>query len=242
MNTLFDVKQAIRSMVGDEPADWTPDAYLVPKINFAYRTQTLYIRANAMGRNLEQVVEIPDAQDGNGNSTSVGRTSLAALQQQGQPLCGLVTPLYLWWKPAGAPEARYRQMDYKEPLPFSRLSTPQPWNGPAYWTWRGNTLFTTPIGFPYDLLVDGRFNPPPLVKDTDVLVVHPDMETAVVPGTIALMSAFDTGNAAALQAAVPLVEEAADCIVNTLITEKQGNTYRGGSNAWRMGMRGWFWA
>ena len=55
MNTLFDVKKTVRSLVGDDAGEWTNDGYLVPKIQFAYRTQTLYIKRST-GSNLEQMV------------------------------------------------------------------------------------------------------------------------------------------------------------------------------------------
>jgi hypothetical protein len=239
LNTLFDVKQTIRSVVGDDDQQWTPDSYLLPKINFAYSTQTLYIK-RATGQNLEQVVEIPDSVDGNGNSTSRGRTSLAALQQKGGPLFGLYDPLYLWWKPAGAPETYYRIATYQEPMPFAHLAQPTP-GGPVYWTKRSNVIFMTPIGFPCDLLVDGRFNPPPLVKDEDVLVVHPDMHTAVTAATIGLIGQFDTGNQMFSEGGVALVEQCADDIVALLTMDKQGRTARAGRANGRMGRRGWFW-
>ena len=127
MNTLFDVKQTVRTLIGDDEHGTLTDDYLVPKINFAYRTQTLALM-QATGSNLEQVVEIPDSTDVNGNDASKGLTSLAALQQPGGLLDGLVEPLYLWWKPAGAPENQYREMLEKKTLPFVDPSTTGMWS------------------------------------------------------------------------------------------------------------------
>lgn len=239
MNTLFDVKQTTRSLVGDDAQEWTPDSYLVPKINYAYSIQTLYIK-RATSQNLEQIVEIPDSADANGNSTSQGRTSLAALQQKGGPLFGMYEPLYVWWKPAGAPVTYFRMATFQHPMPFYKLQAPTP-GGPVYWDWIGNILYMTPIGFPCDLLIDARFNPPPLVKDQDVLVVHPDMHTAVTAATIGLIGQFDTGNQGYSEGAIELVQQCADDIVALLIMPKQGRTARAGSMKDRMGMRGWFW-
>lgn len=237
MNTLFDVKETLRSIVGDDAGEWTDDDYLVPKINFAYRTQYLYIK-RATGSNLEQLVEIPNALDLAANPTSQGLTSLAVYQQKGKPLCGLYEPLYMWWKLAGAPECQYREAFERKTLPFvnpaSSMATAM------YFTWRGNQIFVTPINAPIDLMIDGRFNPPPLVKDEDVLVVDPDMETPVTSGTLGIVG-IESGNTGYSQAAVDMMESQADDIVAKLIRQKQGYTARAGSNARRNRGLGWFW-
>lgn len=237
MNTLFDVKQTVRSLVGDDAKEWTTDSYLNPKIQFAYRTQTLYIK-RASGSNLEQLVEIPAALDANNNPTTAGLTSLAQFQQPGQPLEGLYEPLYMWWKPAGAPEYQYREAFEKKTLPFvypvSSMMTAM------YFTWRANQLFVTPVNAPVDLLIDGRFNPPALVKDEQVLVVDPDMEVPLTSATLGLVG-IEAGNTGYTQAAVDMVESQADDIVAKLIRGKQGYTARAGSAARRARGLGWFW-
>lgn len=245
MNTLFDVKKTVRSLVGDDDGSWTTDSYLLPKINLAYRTQTTYIK-KATGQNLERMVEIPAATDANGNPTTQGLTSLANLQQPGKLLEGLYQPLFLWWKLAGQPESCYRQLIEKKTLPLTTPQTnatlPAPWPlTQMYFTWRRNQLFVTPLNQPVDLLVDGRFNPPALVKNEDVLVVHPDMDTAVAPATVAIIG-LEAGNPGYQQTGQAMAEEACDNIRDLLIMEKQGYTARAGRNArgWTQ-RRGWFW-
>lgn len=237
MNTLGDVKKTVRSLVGDDEGSWTGDSYLVPKINFAYRTAYLKIKT-ATGQALEQGIEIPDFADANNNDGTKGLTSLAAFQQPGKPLEGLYQPLFLWWKPAGAQPRFYRECVEKQTLPSS-LPLVGSWFTQMYFTWRSNQLLVTPINAPIDLLVDGRFNPPPLVKDEDVLVVHPDMETAVSPLTLAVIGteAGNTGFQSQGQAAADI---AIDNICNLLTLAKQGYTARAGRMA--QGSRlGWFW-
>lgn len=238
MNTLFDVKETLRSMVGDDAGEWTSDGYLVPKINFAYKTQRLYIKRST-GANLEQMIEIPDALDGLGNSENQGLTSLAALQQKGKPLEGLYEPLYMWWKPANSPEYQYREAFEKKTLPFVNPSSSMATT--MYFTWRANQLFVTPINMPIDLLVDGRFNPPALVKDEDVLVVHPDMEIPVTTATLGIIG-IEAGNTGYSEASIAMVEGQADDIVAELIRAKQGYTARAGSAARRSRGCGWFWS
>lgn len=239
MNTLFDVKKEVLSLLGEENSGTANDSYLVPKINYVYKAQTLYLK-RATGTNLEQVVEIPNALDANNNPTNQGLMSLAAEQQPGGLLAGLYEPLYMWWKPAGAPERAYVECFEKKTLPFATPLIYAPTQA-MYFTWRGNQLFVTPISTPIDILVDGRFNPPPLVKDQDVLVADPDMEVPVVTGTIGVIGAFDRGNAAMARAAIEPAEASLDDIVAKLIRQKQGYTARAGSNAWRRQLRGWYW-
>lgn len=245
MNTLFDVASTVRSIVGDDdPNGWLKPSYLYPKINYAYRRMTLYIK-NATGMNLEQMVEIPNALDPNDNNTNQGLTSLAAYQQPGKPLDGLYEPLYLWWKPAGASELWYRQLREKKTiLPGQSVANSVPtstfWGNNAGFTWRGNTLYLTPVSFPIDILVDGRFNPPPLVKDQDVLVADPDMEVCVTPATMGLIG-VESGNQTWL-GMEEQAESAADDIVAKLVRQKQGFTARAGSNARRsLGCNWWGW-
>ena len=237
MNTLFDVKATVRSLVGDDVGEWTNDGYLVPKINLAYRTQYLYIKRGC-GSSLEKIVEIPNAPDVNNNDANTGLTSLAAQQQPGKLLSGLYEPLYMWWKPAGTPDSYYNEVFEKKTLPFSLPVSCNP-SAAMYFTWRGNQLFITPINAPIDILVDGRFNPPPLVKDQDVLVADIDMETTVSPATLAIVG-VECGNPNYQSTGQAMAESAADDIVAKIIRGKQGYTARAGSNS-RRNRRGWFW-
>lgn len=237
MNTLGDVKKTVRSLVGDDEGSWTGDSYLVPKINFAYRTAYLKIKT-ATGQALEQTVQIPDFTDPNNNDGTTGLNSLAAFQQPGKPLAGLYQPMYLWWKPAGAQPRFYRQAVEKQTLPFTMPLTGS-WFTAMYWTWQSNQLLVTPINAPIDILVDGRFNPPPLTKDEDVLVVHPDMETAVSPLTVAAIG-MEAGNSQFQTTGQGAAEMAIDNICNLLTLAKQGYTARAGRMA-RESRLGWFW-
>ena len=237
MNTLFDVKKTVRSIVGDDEGSWTNDGYLVPKINYAYRAQTLYIKRGT-GSNLEKLVEIPNATDGNGNPTNQGLTSLAPQQQPGKLLDGLDEPLYLWWKPAGQPDNFYREAIEKKTLPFA-LPQLSSFQTRMYFTWRANQLFVTPVNCAIDILVDGRFNPPPLTKDQDPLVVDPEMEVCVTPATMALIG-IESGNPSYTNMGTE-AEAAADDFVAKIVRGKQGYTARAGSNSRRARGLGWHW-
>lgn len=244
MNTYFDVKQTVRSIVGDDdPNGWLKESYLGPKVNFVYRRQTLYIKRST-GMNLEQMVEIPNALDPNDNPTLQGQTSLAVYQQPGGPLVGMYEPLYLWWKPAGSSPRYYREMGQRKTI-LPGVGVPGVYSGSGFFgggmefCWRGNQLYVTPLNSPVDILVDARFNPPALVKDEDVLIVDPDMEICVTAGTIPLIG-IEAGNAS-YQAMVQDMEATADDIVAKLVRQKQGVTARAGSNARRAQGVGWNW-
>lgn len=237
MNTLGDVKRTVRSLVGDDEGSWTNDSYLVPKINFAYRQAYLKIKT-ATGQALEQLAAIPNFTDANNNSGTTGLTSLEAFQQPGKPLSGLYQPMYLWWKPAGAAPRFYREAIEKQTLPFS-LPLTGSWYERMYFTWEHNALLVTPLNLPIDILVDGRFNPPPLVKDEDVLVVHPDAETAVSGATLGIIG-VEAGNNGFQTTGAAMADEAIDNICNLLTLAKQGYTQRGGRMA-RESRLGWFW-
>ena len=98
----------------------------------------------------------------------------------------------------------------------------------------------TAINAPIDLLIDGRFNPPALVKDEQVLIVHPDMEVPLTTASLGLVG-IEAGNTGYTQAAVDMVESQADDIVADLIRQKQSYTYRAGANARRNRGQGWWW-
>jgi hypothetical protein len=238
LNTLFDVKKTIQSLAGDNENGTLTDDYLVPKINFAYKTQILGVM-QATGTNLEQLVEIPNATDPNGNNTNQGLTSLAEFQQPGQPLDGLVEPLYLWWKMAGSSEGCYRECYEKKTLPFVPANQVGSL-GRVYFTWRGNTLYVTPLNAAIDLLIDGRFNGHTLVKNEDPLAVHPMMEATVTPATMALMSWDGWSFPTLVISPAVAAQSALDNICNLVMMNKQGYSARAGT----MGCRrrcGWYW-
>lgn len=237
MNTLFDVKKRVRSLIGDDEGSWTGDSYLVPKINFAYQTAYLKLKT-ATGQSLEHRAEILNYINPGGNDGTSGITSLADFQQPGQPLEGLYQPMLVWWKPALAQPRFYRECIERETMPFS-LPLTQTWFTKMYFTWQAFQLLMTPINAAIDILVDGRFTPPPLVKDEDVLVAHPDMSTAVIPLTVAIVG-LEAGNSQFQNTGQAAADIAIDNICNLLMLAKQGYTQRGGRMA-RESKLGWFW-
>lgn len=233
MNTLQDVKAKVRALLGDPDGDWVTDAYILPLINVTYNLQYLYLK-NATGKNLERTVLCLGVQP--------GTNSLYPLQAGGEPLAGLYTPLEVWTKPAGAPANYFTEALEREDLPHVALPGVQPVQfGPrAYWRWQGNQLQLTPIAIALDIEVTGRFNPPPLAKDQDVLIVSPDMEAVTAAGTAAV-GGVERSNPAILEGYAQMAEAGLDDIAAELIRQKQGTLVRTGRMSRSTGYYGWAW-
>lgn len=213
MNTLGDVVTECQGLLGDPDGEWVTRGYILPFINTAYRLAYLFLK-NATGRNLEGLQEVLDLPQ--------GTTTLYPQQAPGQPLSGLTDPLQVWWKPAGMPANCYRPMSPKETLPFVGPPGLQPGLlGVGMWfTWRGNQLTITPISQAIDVMVDGRFNPPPLVDDKQILVVSPDLQTPLAMSAVAL-TGVERANPAVLAGYSAEAEAALDNIAADLLRQKQ---------------------
>jgi hypothetical protein len=140
------------------------------------------------------------------------------------PLYGLVTPIIVEWKTAGQPVSRYREAGRTGKLPNVSPASPQALYQ-MEWEWRGGVIFLTPLSYPADLRVRGEFGPPPLVKDTDVLVVHPRIEQAVSYGTAALIGA-ERNNAPYTENYSTQADRVLENISNMMVKAEQGTTTR----------------
>lgn len=220
MNTLGDVKAKVRAMLGDPDGDWVTDGYITPLINQVYGDQYLNIR-NACGQNLEHIALVLNV--------PVETTSLYNFQAEGQPLEGLYTPLELWVKPAGMPPNWFRRARGPMELPHVAPPGPPLTNGCAslVWTWLGNQLLMTPVNAALDIEVHGRFNPPALQSDDDVLVVDPAMWVATSYGGAAI-AGVERANPAILEGYAVSADRATDNIAAELVRQKQGNPARTG--------------
>ena len=223
MNTLGDVIAEVQGLLGDPDGEWVTRDYILPFIGTTYRMQYLELK-NASGRNLEQVVQLP--------AVDAGTNSLYPLQASGKALAGLTDPLQVWWKAAGAFDSCYSQGMPRETLPFSYSG-----GGPLYYVWRGNQLTLTPLNFPVDLLVYGRFNPPPLTDDAQLLVVSPDLQSPLALGTAALAGVERT-NPAVLEGYAELATAGINNIAADLFRQKQAASKRLGRQAPTCG---WYW-
>jgi hypothetical protein len=228
MNQLKDVKAKVRSLLGDPDGDWLTDAYLLPLINQAYEQQvnTLSATCSTYITAVRQIPAIP-----------VGTIDLSEWQKDPkQPLYGMVNPLILEWKQAGQPDNYYVQAERVDVLPNITPATPTPVFC-LYWEWRSYTVFVTPLNFPADFRMRGEFRPAPLLKDDDIVAVHPLMANSLAYATAAL-AASERGNATWVQTFTQQAVVTLDDIAGQLVRAQQGTTIRIGranpshSNRW----------
>lgn len=207
--------------------DFTTDAYLTPLINQVYGDQVTQLMSDTGSAFDEQVRDVP--------AIPIGTTSLANYQAEQMandsggpttngPLFGLFSPICVEWKQAGQPDMWYVEAARTGKLPNVSPAAPfAPFL--MQWEWRGNIIFLTPLMYVSDLRVRGQFSLPPLVKDTDVLQVHPRMLEATAYGTAALIGQ-ERSNANYTENYSRKADEVLIEIENILIKAEQGTTTR----------------
>lgn len=233
MNTFGDVKAQTRGLLGDPQGQLASDSYLAPLVNVAYSLEVLALK-NATGQNLEGVVLLPDVK--------AGTTSLFEFQAPGKPLAGLYTVLELWAKPAGMPPNYFRQAGerrYPAHVALPTVAQGIPSMVLSY-CWLGNKLLITPPAAPVDIEVTGRFNPPPLVNDENVLVASPDLQPVTALKTAYFVGVDRSGlagvNVALINEYGRQADAALDNIAAELVRQKQGMGMRAGL----MEAHGWY--
>ena len=181
MATLGDVKAKVRALVGDPMGDFTTDAYLTPLINIVYADQATQLMAETGSEFDEDVRDIP--------KVPAGTTDLSIYQALKMPtgglgpLYGMVTPLILEVKPAGTPVEQY----VEAVGPVRKLPNVSAGSAPPTWEYRRSTVYVTPLNYSADMRVRGEFTFTMLIKDTDMLTVHPFMGEATAYGAAALI-------------------------------------------------------
>jgi hypothetical protein len=238
VTTLRDVKAGIRSLLDDTDIEWTNDQFLLPLINQSAGTLTLQAK-NATGCNLQRLVEILNLEAGTdsliayqaGGSPSVGGNRATPAG----PLATLWDPLVVWWKPAGTNSLQYCRATRHTTLPAA--------NVPSYsgmqWTWLSNTLTITPMSVAVDIKIDGRFNPPVYLADSDVIQVHPDFHVVLKWASAALCGAV-RANANYMTVYSEQADKAMDNLIADIIRQNQGSPSRIGRLN-RESEGGWYW-
>jgi len=247
-NTLGDVVSRCQSLLAGNTSSvgLYKRPYLVPFINQAYEDIDLCLR-NGSGKNLEAVIEVL--------GVPAGTSSLIEFQQYGDftqnppiqngPLAGLYDPIRIWVKTAGALPTYYTEAHLRETLPHvNPPGVPTANYGVRVtWAWIGNVLSITPVNGPIDIQVYGRFNPPPLVSDSDNLVLYPRLTAALTYAASAL-TGVERSNPQVLLGYATRGEAMVDNILADIIRQTQGIPRRlgkmagqgwGGGNCWGYG-------
>lgn len=241
-NTLGEVVLRCQSLLAGAPVTGNfglyTRGYLLPFINQAYEDMDVAIRTGS-GKNLEGIVEALDV--------PTGTSSLYPLQQLGDfttqppppngPFAGLFDPLRIWTKSAGQLPSFYREArGPRETLPHVNPPgiTSLSYAGRVDFVWIGNKLAITPVAGPIDIQLYGRFNPPPLVKDSDYLVLYPRLTAALVYAASAL-TGIERTNPQVLQGYATRAEAMLDNIIADIVKQTQKIPRRPSQ------MGGWGW-
>jgi len=214
--------------------DFTTDAYLTPLINQVYEDQTTQLMADTDSSFDEWVFDVPGVPPGTTNLIpwqSAQMPTVGGGTVNG-PLYGLVNPIVVEWKLGGQPDIYYVEADRTGKIPNISPAAPFPPYA-VQWEWRGYGIYLTPVGYTIDMRVRGEFSPPTLVKDTDILVVHPRMGTATAYGVGALIG-VERNNQNFVTNYTGEAEKVLENISNMLTKGEQGTTTRIG----RLGGRG----
>ncbi len=222
------MKQRVRSLIGDPDGDFATDAYLLPLINQAY---------DACINRLENTCSPFITQLQVAGNVALGTSNLTELQKPGQPFYGLMNPLALEVKQAGLPELNYVMGKRYDILPnasnYAPATPAMNYWGQFGWEWRSYIIYITPLSFPFDIRIRGEFRPAALVKDTDVLAIHPQMVVALAFATAALIGG-ERINSSYVQNYGDQADKTLEDISATLVRQQQGTSSRVG----RMGNRG----
>lgn len=227
MNQLSDVKARARALVGDPDGDFCTDAYLTPLINQALDESVNYLEGSCSPF-IESVIEAVNM--------PAGTTNFADVQKVGNKWAGLMNPLYLEAKQAGMPPTQYMQILRADKLPDVDPAQGVAPYARAYWEWRSWIIFITPLNYAADFRIRGEFRPSPLLKDSDIIPIHPLFAGALAYQTAALIG-MERGNQGYVQSYGPRAESTLDDIAAELVRQQQGTSSRLGRMNGRSGLR-----
>jgi hypothetical protein len=227
MQTRKDVYGQVAGLVGDPYFDWLTPEYFSPLCQTAYEDAILYLEGSCSPF-IERVVVIPGVQVGIDESDLV----VNANPNNTYPLAQLVEPRYVDFKIAGSPNIGYKPVQECTILP--------------------DTCTQVMPGV-FDIRVRGDFRPVPLLKDDDVVQVHPLAAHALAYSIGALIGVERPNDGWALNYG-KLGQAAWDEIARKLVQQQQHNTFRLGSpnransqrgrTGWNLSLQGnmgWEW-
>lgn len=223
MQTRGWVYGQVASLAGDPYKDWLDPAYFDGFCNLAYEAacQKLALTCSPY---IEQVVEVPNITIGVDES-NLGPNGVT---NGPQPLLLLKKPRKIQWKPAGSAQSCYREVKEFSILPNNRAQA---------------------SAINIDVQVRGDFQPPPLLQDTDVVLIHPNMAHCLSLLTMALIG-MERPNQSWIENYGAQGQSALDAIEADLVRQQQRNTFRLGSpnrnqpySQWNLnsGYLGWEW-
>lgn len=205
MQNRKNVMGKVAGLVGDAYYDWLTEEYFSPLCNQAYDQAISYLEGSCSPY-IERVVMIPAVSIGVDESNLVP-FAVGQGPQQTYPLDGLMKPRTVDFKPAGTPNSAYKPVQEYSILPDSANQV-------------------TPGTF--DIRVRGDFRPKALLKDDDIVEVHPNAAHALAYSIGALIG-MERPNSGWVQNYGAQAQNAWDEIAADLTRQQQHLTFRLGS-------------
>jgi hypothetical protein len=206
--------------------DFCTDAYLLPLINQALDEAVHYLEGTCSPF-IERVVPVPNV--------DAGTTSFTKQQSPDGALYGLMNPLEIRAKQAGAFPSNFYVIDRTDRMPDVNPPGLAPFSK-AFWEWRSWIVYLTPLNYAADFEVRGEFRPSQLQKDGDIIPIHPMMTVGLAFATAALIGA-ERGNQGFITNYEPKAEATLDDIAAELVRQQQGTTSSVGRMSGRGGRR-----
>jgi hypothetical protein len=222
-DTLGGVKATVRAILGDQRKSWLTDDYLNPIVQHVFRLIILEL-LKTCSPFITKVVTLPGGPQY--PLLPPGTTDLSAWQNDAQKvsLYGLMEPLRLDWKVSGQPDSSYVEVRKTDVLPNFTPASPTPL-GRMYWEWRKMVIYLTPLPYLFDLRVRGEFLPDPLIKEDQVIPLHPLMGTVLAEHTAACADR-ERVNPGSMQLYQVVGDSALENIANALVRDTQDTTTR----------------
>jgi hypothetical protein len=249
MMSVGEAISKIQALLGDPRGMWVKKSYVLPLLDLSYRSIYLNMK-NASGKELQAVVTLPNVPAG---TTSLYPYQGATLEPGADPaaanppalLRGLFDPIEIFVKQAGQPVYQYTRIRTRDTLPHVNpdLNTTIAFGPGMYYTWMGNRLAITPVNLPLDIEVTGKFNPPPLYRDEDLMIAHEDVGTAVCFDTAAI-AGVERSNPSILEGYAQRSIAIQDNIIAEIMRSNQSNParFQKMSRDNGNGYAQWFWS
>jgi hypothetical protein len=164
MQTRAECYDEVAGLVGDPLKDWLTPEYFSPLCRTAYNTAINWLKGSCSPY-IERVVLIPSVSVGT-DENNLTPFAIGQGQEATYPLDGLMTPLAVDFKTAGAPNNQYKPVQECTILP--------------------DTPSQVQAGL-FDIRVRGEFLPQPLVDDDSVIEIHPNASSALAFSIVTLI-------------------------------------------------------
>jgi hypothetical protein len=219
------INTTVRSLIEDSNIDYADDAYLQAPLNLCYAELTNKLRLCNPDFD-EYTIELPNV--------TAGTPDLSGFMTTGQPLQYLIEPISVEWKLPGQDPVYYRSA---EKLSKIRDILIPGISAIDCWTWMHLTIFLSRFNVNLDIRVTGEFMFPPLVANSDTLLVQTNLLPAMAYAIASLIGS-KRGNPPWVKDYGDRAQENFDTVNIAMCKGRQGKTERVGRMDRRRRRRG----